>query len=179
MNNTVLKLDTDRLDAIVELIDAQIEATTDYYLHNTDNPVADYVAWGWKEGDLDDCMKQLTDCLSADFSNDYDAIMDALRTKGDIKQQLDYVFYYHCNPERLGIERNDNDLYSMSIGEIEDQLSDDIVAIMATLTDIERDYVECKADGYVKGDYVYIDLNYNRWAMLVDADGLVSALLND
>ena len=170
----LIKLDTDKLDLIVTSIDECAGSINDFYTDNTDNPCADYVTWGWKESDTDDLYKRLIGAIETDYSEPN--LLIALLKKSGTKDDQLAIAMDCCSPQLLGIERNDLDLYSISIGEVEEQLPDDICEQLSQLSAEEIEYISRKISEYLKGSYLYLNLSYERWAMILDIEQLVDRL---
>ena len=45
-----------------------------------------------------------------------------------------------------------------------------------TLSDEEKDFVAHEADGYLKGGYIYLNHNYDRFVAVVDEDEILEVL---
>lgn len=170
----LIKLDTDKLDLIVTSIDEFAESQNDYYTNNTDNPCAEHITWGWKESDTDDIYDRLIAAIDADFSEP--KLLIALLKKSGTEDDQLVIAMDCCSPQLLGIERNNLDLYSISIGEVEEQLPDDICEQLSQLSAEEIEYIEGKVSEYMKGDYLYLNRSYERWAMILDIEQLVDRL---
>lgn len=172
-----------RLDAIVERIDAEGK-WADEYQESEDSPVADYVTWGWSEGDVGELARR------AEGDADLAPLVQLARSKGVVGKALAALLADASELELIhGTYRRDREIFGLSIGESEHELSEEVNAEVAKLTDAEFEYVQRRADYYVSRctygsatpnlhvpAYLHTSHYYDRWSLVCDADRLSEAL---
>jgi hypothetical protein len=74
--------------------------------------------------------------------------------------------------ECANIYLKSNEVYSVSMGEVEEMPSNDLEAEFDELTDEEKDYVSRNVSNcYVSNSgWIYLDLNYHRWVLILDTE---------
>lgn len=152
------------LDALAAQID-EIAQSTDELLETEESMHADYCqSFGYGDGEPD--LRDLTDEIAPKVK----ALKKA--TGKDFKSELASV----CNLEFTGIYTRSNEVYSVIIGEYEDQLPEEIAAQARAMSDEEKEYLRCQISnaclGYSCPDCIYINKDYDRWALVVDEDRL-------
>lgn len=174
-----------RLDALVDKINVVAQWALEYHTENTDNPEADYCAWGWKEGDRDELAKRLID---DSWAPECSALCElALKHDGMTLEKLTEILVDVAGEPQYsaGYGRNSGEIFSVSIGEIEEQCckgGHEWVSEFLSLPAEERNYVERKVDCTVQGGagdwcaYLYTS-DDGRWCLIVDEEQLAEALL--
>lgn len=165
---------SERIDSILSAIEREDEATRDYYTHNEDNPVADYVASIGYGGEL---LHQVEDSLESIYmrrtgsyrlderTDEICTFFQRLIKSGDRRAAVDALIEV-CDLVCIGIYGDDWELCSMTVGEVESQLSDELIERLNALTPIERAYVERQV--CIRGEYSYVPCEYDRWVMKLD-----------
>lgn len=74
-----------------------------------------------------------------------------------------------CDVELGDIYYQDNEVYSVSIGEQDHQISDDLGARWGKLTEAEKDLVKSET-GYNDNGWFYTCHNYERFVLILDVD---------
>lgn len=146
--------------SIVDRINETVRGAIDYYSENIDNSCADYAAWGWTEGEL----------AYSNLDDDLQSLVADLR-KHLPRKEVDALLVDCAELQYTdGIRRVPNEVYAVLMGEIEEELGEDILADMESLTADELDYVRRNVDAHMQGSYVFIDMSYSRWGLVVDAE---------
>lgn len=142
------------LDKLRDLINDKTEAEEQYSLSD-DSPCAEYASWGFTEGeglrliDLDDVTK--------------------LNVENIIKLRGQEFFVYNFTSVDLrGIEFDEFEVYSVNIGEIEFEVCPDIAEIIDFLELTDDQVNDLKINAYYKRSYLYTNLDYDRFCLLVD-----------
>lgn len=150
------------VQSILERIQSEEEWCTEYYKENEDNVVADYVSsLGYREG-----MHEVEDRV-----NDMDIpqiMKDWINAQGE--NIADY-----CSLELAGIYRVENEIYSMTIGEQEHEISEELKEELAKLTPEEVAAIELKTG--LRGHYIYVPFDYDRWVMVLDFDRVAKEVI--
>jgi hypothetical protein len=155
-----------KIDSLVTRINEFAESQTNYYLTNTDNSIAEFVAsFFYGEADSDEILRSLRDnCEDTE-------LVEAIKAKfHDDKNGLRQFLSLHSELDQCGIYVQSNEFLSAAIGEVEEQLPDDIAEAIAQLSEMELDEVISGIDTYLDGDRIYIDLNYDRWILILDTE---------
>ena len=172
-----------KIEALVDRMRSEVEWCDEYYTSNEDNPHADYVASVGYGGEL---MHEVEDALK----------------RHNFKRQLEedeYMYIealvngYHPNKHnaRAIVNKiiditnlcfepsywaNDLELCSMSLGEIEHQLDDDLFNELEALSDDEMEQFIRDVRSYVyyeKGSrFIHVDHGYSRWYLELNVDKL-------
>jgi hypothetical protein len=97
-------------------------------------------------------------------------LLDRVKTRKDIEWELTPV----CNLECVGMFYVENEIYSVGLGEIEEQLPEELVAKLKALTDEEFKCVQKYVDTSIADcrEYIYINCDYDRFVMVIDEDRL-------
>lgn len=151
------------LTNLIRSINDEIAWAAEFETTNPDSSVAEFVSsFGYGEADLDE--------LSNDIYRIYDVSSDISRP--DIRDWLESQglarLAFYCSLLSTGIATADNEIYSRSIGEVAHQLDDDLMEKLENLSDEDRDYVVSHIDAFLFGGCIYINCNYERWAMNLD-----------
>lgn len=157
-------IERDGLNQLILDIESYEESARDWVLSD-ESPHAEFCqSFGYGEA-MDDVRRALKDCVS-DESEVY-AIDRALRCNDE---QLKAVIEDCCALERVGIYIQHNEIFSVVVGEVEEQLPDEIIERLNVLSDEQRKAIECVAG--IKGDYTYINCDYDRFVMVLDMERL-------
>ena len=177
------------VDDMVERLNNAAKWVEDYYSSNEDNPVADYLTWGWEESDRDEIYDRLERDLrsEAPYDKKYERCLDllekALAKAGDDKGKLAETIIEASDLEYINSIRSvDCEVFSMNIGEIEEQ-DDDLFSEFMKLTPVEQEEVSRLADVCfyqdINGkysDYFYLCMDYERWGMICNVERLIDEL---
>ena len=171
-----------KLREIIEMIESQSEWINDYYTSDTDNPVAEYVAGIGYGGEL---MHQVIDSLES-------IKRDSRRYErnGDdrVIEVCDYLLAMINKDERAAVDllvanstldcsdiyRNSWELCTMTIGEISEQVSDELADKLAELSPIEVAYVERETG--LKDSHIYEPMDCERWVLILDYDAICALI---
>ena len=163
----------ENLKDIIEAINDDIESNEEYATNDPDCGTAEFVhSFGYGETDTDDIIKTINSDHNGD--GDFDHVISYLKALKP--SDLFSLLADHCSLETADIYRATNEIYGMNLGEIEVQLDDAIVEALAKLSPEDRETVSDGINAYLQGDFVYIDLNYNRWVMVLDFESLTEAV---
>jgi hypothetical protein len=166
--NVQSKIDFDRQDELKELaaeVDAVAESARDYATGNEDyaEPLF-YSDWEIDLRNLDDEIRALVD--------EYKTLAGRKDWENEIKGFCDVV--------ACGIYREANEICSFAVGELEEQLPDELADKLAALAPDEYEYV-CRAtrEGFLPSDsrgYVYVNCDYDRWVLVLDGERLAEEI---
>lgn len=88
----------------------------------------------------------------------------------------------YTHVEQTGIHIQDNEIFSVSPGEVEEQMPDELVAALSKLSNEEYELVRRHADVYLQKrgqscpDCIYLNLDYNRFVLILDTDALCAEM---
>ncbi|MDB4725840.1 hypothetical protein OAF54_00295, partial [bacterium] len=77
-----------------------------------------------------------------------------------------------CEVIPAGIHYEANEVFSMHVGEIEDQLEEDLTTYLDSLEEEDFESVCNEAGVFYKHGCIYEDASYHRWVLVVDTDQL-------
>ena len=162
----------ENLKDIIEAINDDIESNEEYATNDPDCGTAEFVSsFGHGETDTDDIIKTID---SDHNDGDFDHVISYLKALKP--SDLFSLLADHCSLETAAMYTLTDEIFGASLGEIEIQLDDPIVEALAKLSPEDRETVSDGVNAYLKGEYVYIDLNYNRWVMTLDFESLTEAI---
>lgn len=154
-----------RLDDLVDAINAFVGAISGCITDGEDLRYAEYLeSYRYGELDIIDAIKRSR--LPDDVKN---SILkhkkpDSIKKHIEPYLSIDVVGLRICNEE----------IDSLTVGEVEEQLPEELTAQWETLTHEEKTYVSRKVDAYFpddgNGQFVYIDHNYDRYVLLFDVE---------
>lgn len=154
-----------RHEQLIDSINEFIARETEYAL-SAESAHADFAAsFGYGDGEID--LRNLDDDLS-------DLVETARKTM--TRDEVETLMRDSCSMELAGIWRVSNDIFSVSIGEIEVELPEEITVQLDQLSEIELAQVKRRADAYISGHHAYINLNGSRWVMVLDYELFAEAL---
>lgn len=171
----------EKLDKLVEELRDTVEVTDNYYTDNEDNAYAEFVSSVGYGGEsihaVEDRVRSLwKDDLISD--TDYDFFKAVFKFKQRDAAQIiaDLSDLRFINNYRAV----DYEVYSINLGEIEDQVPEDLFDKIKALNDDERSYLIDQSRDFCglmissdnKSAYYYTDHNYERWALILDTDRL-------
>jgi len=190
-----------KLEAIKEQLESLGRWVEEYYRENDDNPVADYCTWGWKEGDVGELAERAKKFLTEE--NSYQALWAAAeffgfgayrrvsKTPDDRKPsrsdetELAEILIESAELQHIGDFYNrDGEIFSMGLGEIEERMDTDseLYAELEKLSPDEVEWLNRYADvapfdhkGNLR-DYFYVNLEYERWALILNPETLAENL---
>jgi hypothetical protein len=158
---------TEYLETIAARIDAQAKHQYEYATENTD--YADPLFYSDWEIDVSHVEPE-----TAELITEFKALAGKA-WKDDLKGLCDVEMIH-------GMHRVDDEISSFNLGEMEEQLDDAVQTELNALTDDEFKFVcsslrECfmHDDRKHGSGSVYINGNYDRWSLVVDADRLIEA----
>lgn len=150
-----------KLEHLEDLISDFSGFHDDYYLTNEDNPYAEYCTWGFAEG-------QGLSFDNIDDADLKDACEELVKKVG--KQDADRIIADHCSIElNSNLNVMTNELYSLLMGEIELEPSDDIASLIEHLKLTDKEVNKLSGDLYYARGMFYANYNYNSWCLVLDA----------
>jgi len=124
-------------------------------------------------------VKSVKDALqNVDDQEDYADIVDLFEALGySEKQKLDAI-YQNCNVEFVdGVFYQTNEVFGMELGEVEVQPEDETIKAYLALSDEDREWVDRNCEGCIaNGGWLYVNMSYQRWASILDVEGLIESL---
>lgn len=162
-------MNEEKLDKIVEMYNNDAQWFETYYSENEDNVYADYLEWGWAEAGLD--IPELIREIDCDRTIER---IEQLEKQIGLRETLELVIQ-HSHKEFSNIYINWNEVYSVSMGEVEEQPSEDLQTEFDSLSQDEKEYVRKNvSDCYVsESGMMYLDFNYNRWVYILDTESFL------
>lgn len=171
-----------KLKEIIAMVESQSEWINEYHTSNEDNFIAEYVASIGYGGEL---MYQVTDFLE---SIKHDGQRYVYHDHARASEVCDYLLALIESNKNAAIDlirQNSTldcvdihyrywELCSMTIGEIEEQVSDELAEKLAELSPIERAYVERETG--LRGDHIYEPMDYDRWVLILDYDAICEVI---
>ena len=154
-------LEQTRQQELDEIID-QLNSITEYtnnYVENEDCGIAEYAqCFAYGESDKDDIADKIE---RIEWLSDED--------KKIIKALSYSELAGICSLELVsGIWSREDEIFSCVIGEVEEQLPDELFAEIKKLNDEELEYIERNCDGYYSDGFLYVNRDYDRWSMILD-----------
>ena len=159
----VKELNIENLDELVEAINSEGEYAEEYYAsEDYGNDLAYYAT----ESDHDDIIKASIEDLDDEVREKAERmierhsakkIVELLVENGEMLYATDYYNRW-------------NEAWSMPMGERDWQLQDELIERLYKLNKEELDYVEKNTDHCLKDNWLYINLDYNRWYLKTDED---------
>jgi len=158
-----------QLDFLVSIINEELEAASNYETSHESITASFVASLGYNEGtpELDRIDDELTALLAQESVKKLSK--RALNSLLIDSSRLRYVSH---------IGAINNGIYHRSIGEIEIELGDEIVAQLSALTAEEFVYVSRHTEGYIKpnSQYAYVDHSYERFELVLDETLLREAI---
>lgn len=180
------KLTDDRRELIEKIgarVELECESLSDYYLHSEENPVADYVGKIGYGGELLHEVEDRLDSIQREkFRMCYDGdpvdeVCDFLRgfIKRDRRDAVDLLV--ECSTlECTDIYYGAWVICSMTIGEVGNEISDELRSLLEKLTGEENQICEALFSVSKGTRWLYEPLNYNRWVMTLDPDKVMERI---
>ncbi len=153
------------LQSLADQIDAEAESAEEY-ARSEDSSHAEYAqSLGYGDGELE--LDRLEDEVKAKV----DELRDILKLDAFRRVILE------CSELELGdIYTRANEVFSVSIGELESQLEDSLAAKIKALSPEDREALRgMTRNGYLGRtcpDCVYVSMDYDRWVMVLNEDAL-------
>jgi hypothetical protein len=167
LKRTLTDEQTDRLDSIVEQIDS-IAKSAEEYATSAEGSYADFVgSIGYGDGDID--LSRIDD----------DRVKEFLQSMSEKEQMTWLKQNDSClSVESVGIHIVANEIFSVIVGEIEEQLPDDLTDELEKLTLAEACYVADEVDGCYLGNtsYIHVNCDYDRVVLVLDTDAAIEAI---
>jgi hypothetical protein len=168
----------EKIDKLVERLNAEMEWTDDYHTTNEDNPTADYVAsigFGEMMHQVEDALKRsaLQHELEPDEFYYLKSLVNSYHpNKAGSKDIVNKIIEITNLSFEASYYANDLELCSLNLGEIEHQVDDALADEINTLSDEEYTYFERKIDcSYLKRTKcLYTDHSYSRWYLELNID---------
>lgn len=153
---------------IKEMLDEDESWAIEYYTENEDNCYAEYARED-TEKDFDVIVEKLSQEINKYDQNLFDYLASTLSSD----KQEDFVDFIHTNADLVhlsgwGAEPCGVILSSCAVGEIESPIRDEILELAKdNNTNLEH---ETFSQYCIKGDYLYLEMNYDTWFFRLDED---------
>lgn len=163
------------VDDVREALQAVEDWTAEYYEEDSDNPIADFVSWGWREGDTDAIWKRLKQVDFPKACATFEAL-SSLSGGDAVCWILDKAEPEPVRVSGWGYRRGLVDYAPM--GEVETQLPDELSDAIEALpsedvASLERDFCMRRVCGRW---YMYVYLGEQEgWALEVSEADIESA----
>ena len=144
----------------------------DYYMTNTDNPYAEYVATGCYGDSLDDCRKKLLKEIEEEFDLTEEEL-STIKTELNIK---DAMYMFGTLESYSGYSPGSEVSYT-PLGEIEVEIDEEIVDQLNTMAEEELKEIDFK--GYRSGSFIYYYYESYGWYLSIDKDSLIKSILGE
>ena len=150
------------LDDLVVRINEEVEIVSSRIIDGEADEYSGYLlSWGYNDVDARQAVEE---------SRLPDEIKDSILKQKDIKTYVEPYLYVNV----IGIRTHDEELISLTVGEVEHQLSDDLTALWETLNHEEKTYVSRRVEAYFpddgNGQFIYINHDYDRYVLLFDVE---------
>jgi len=160
---------------IIEKYMNECEWGTEYYTNNPDNGTADFVeSHGYGEA-IDTVIEALQN-VDSEESHDIAKLLEKCGIENDEALTL---IHKHCTVRfSEGVFYQSNEVYGMTLGEVEIQPEDELHDAFKALTEDEKKTVQREVDdGYISDDgWLYLNMSYDRWVSILDVDSLLDEL---
>ena len=158
------------LQKLIEETNEFIKDREEYATENNDSPCAEFAAtFGYGGADKDDVWREF---LSNTTLNEDDIErLEAMELDDRIE-----LLKAHATAEPGNIRSKANETYSVSIGEIEEELPEGLQAAIDDLSADDLEMFKRSIDGFYKNGHIYLDLNYSTWQAIVDIESLMEEL---
>ena len=155
---------------IKEMLDHDENWMIEYHTENEDCAHAEY-AVECAETDFDVIVKKLSQEI--DLHLPYDkSLFDYLAGTLSSDKQVDFVDFIHANADLVHIsgwgEPYGVSLGYCTVGEVESQIREEILDL-AEANNIDLEH-ETFSQYCIKGDYMYVEMNYDTWHFRLDDD---------
>ena len=145
--------------------------TEEYYTENSDNRYAEYVlSAGYSEHLKDVASKLISRIEEKYYFTDSEMKLVAEYVRKNIKD----IVHCYGSADYYSCFGDGSELYSISIGEIEDQVEDYIVALINSLTEEEMEKIYFGDLHYSSGS-VYTEI-WGGWKLEIDDEALINYL---
>ena len=158
---------------VIEAYEAEAVYAEEYVSSSEDSPTAQYVSdWGYDDLELDDVLESIDD-------DECKEVARALANKIGEKECISLI-RDHCSLITAGMRLENNEIFSMIVGEQDWQVSDELEEKFSLLTDSEKAEVARQvSSGYVSNNgMVYVGSEYDRWVFQLDTDLFMEAVAN-
>jgi hypothetical protein len=162
---------TTNLAELTRRINEFAQQKVDYNTENVDNSYYEYCqSFGYLGADLDDVIR------NAQVEQDTKDLIVQFAKDNTAKETLD-LLSENSTMECTGIHILDGEIYSISIGELEEELDHNLMAAYSALSIEDRETVARGID-YCLSDsgYLYISMDCTRWVMVLDEEAFAEAV---
>ena len=132
-------------------------------------------SFGYGETSKSDVLKAVYDSIKD--LDESEVVLAQLKALD--KKDLFDLLERHSTIETTGIYIQHDEIFSVSLGEIEFEIDEESRAEFEKLSPEEKETVRRGVDFYLDADgsLGYLDLSYNRMVMILDADGLMEEIM--
>lgn len=162
------------VDKIKVMLDDQENWMNEYYTENEDNMYAEFAAEN-AESDFDVIVELLSEGV-----NDYDqSLFDYLASTLSSEKQDDFVDWIHASSDLVHMTGWGSEPYGIilghcTLGELCDELNEEVLKA-ASDADINLEH-ETFSQYCIKGDTLFVDMNYDTWFFRLDEDKYPDAI---
>jgi hypothetical protein len=169
------KGNTMELETLIDRLNDQAQTEEESALSIEGNYGEFCASFGYGEASKSEVLKAVSESIK---DLDEGEIVLA-RLKALDKKDLFSLLERHSIVETIGIYLTHDEIFSVSLGEIEFEIDEEARAEFEKLSAEEKETVRRGVDFYLDADgsLGYLDLNYNRMVMVLDADGLMGEML--
>ena len=156
------------VDKIKEMLDEEENWAIEYYTENEDNCYAEYASED-AESDFDVIVEKLSKEINKYDQNLFDYLTDILSSD----KQEDFVNFIHSNADLVHMSGWGAEPYGIilgycTVGEVEIEIREEILDL-AKNNNIDLEH-ETFSQYCIKGDYLYLEMNYDTWFFRLDDD---------
>lgn len=157
--------------SLLEFVTEHLENITlwmeDYYIEDKTNPFAEYVTWGWQEGNLSGSWEKLL----SDFTEATKEFLEVTGLSGH--DALVYIIEtVEPEPKFIGdLHYRAGEIFSTSVEEVEHQLPEELSSAISVVENsplinsrVSKDY--CLSKDY-RFMYLYLGIGA-RWALIIN-----------
>lgn len=166
------------LDEVINHVNYWVESI-DQYVQSDECPHAEYVqSFGYGDADttevLDNVERLLKDSIDRELVDEITTYLGSLSSRDLFHLLSDHARLEHT-PNIYSIH---GEIFGISLGEIEEELPDDLKEELKSLSPEDLQTLYSSVDVPLKGACGYLDYNYHRWTLILDTDSLVEAYNN-
>jgi len=146
-----------KLEELKEQFKNHIEQLNEYYTENDDNIYAESLFYSDTSITLDHLDRETKELV--DYFLEFNPGKDGEKRLKEMSK-VEYSDHFY----------NTNEICSMTIGEVEDQLPDEISEQLEELSDEDLEELKRDLDAYISdsNDFIYLDFGYDRWVLILD-----------
>lgn len=156
------------VDKIKEMLDEEENWAIEYYTENEDNCYAEFAC-----EDAETDFEVIVEKLSQEINKYDQSLFDYLASTLSSDKQDDFVNFIHANCDLVHLSGWGAEPYGVilgycTVGEVEIQMREEIVDL-AEANNINLEH-ETFSQYCIKGDYLYLGMNYDTWFFRLDDD---------